>query len=254
MPAKIKAHSCFTLIELLVVIAIIAILAAMLLPALKKAKSVARTIQCVNNIKSVNTALLLYSNDNEERMPTTLSNTRIWNPSWQAFIDKYLSGNYDSNVSEDDWEAEFQKNASSIWWGCPEVPDPPRQDAFSIHYGFPSVHAGVANVDAEDGLWKSMLSRKLNFIKDPSNGALLCDSYENDSPVRRGRSAFKINDDDTYNQTTGATDNRIRHQNSFSTAFADGHAKAINWTPYPSFLNKYLSYYDDLINSPQPAR
>ena len=58
---KRERRSVFTLIELLVVIAIIAILAAMLMPALQQARERGRTNNCLNNMKQIGTATLMYA-------------------------------------------------------------------------------------------------------------------------------------------------------------------------------------------------
>ena len=59
----------FTLIELLVVIAIIAILAAILFPVFAQARAKARQTACMSNLKNLGTAVLMYTQDYDERFP-----------------------------------------------------------------------------------------------------------------------------------------------------------------------------------------
>jgi len=62
----------FTLVELLAAIVIIGILAGLLTTALAKAKGKAEGLSCLNNVRQLSLAWLLYAGDNNELLPYNL--------------------------------------------------------------------------------------------------------------------------------------------------------------------------------------
>jgi len=63
-----RQHRAFTLIELLVVIAIIAILMAILMPALHRAREQGQRAACLNNLKQLTVAWILYADENADKI------------------------------------------------------------------------------------------------------------------------------------------------------------------------------------------
>lgn len=95
-----RLKKSFTLIELLVVIAIIAILASMLLPALNKAKTTAKRIQCVANLKTFGQYVTIYINENKDYIVPMYWTNGKTGGYWYNTLPLYIEGKdmYSANL------------------------------------------------------------------------------------------------------------------------------------------------------------
>jgi prepilin-type N-terminal cleavage/methylation domain-containing protein len=123
-------NKAFSLLELLVVIGIIVILAALLLPVLSRAKTKARNIACVNQLKQLGVAARLYAEDNGSRLPVAeLLPSNPTDPQYPLLRISDILAPYASRVSgtnvsvpvfkcpaDNDWF--FEAEGSSYQWNA----------------------------------------------------------------------------------------------------------------------------------------
>jgi prepilin-type N-terminal cleavage/methylation domain-containing protein len=129
-----KSVNGFTLVELLVVIAIIAILVSLLLPAVNSARSAARKLQCLNNIKQVALAVLNYESATKKLPPAIQFDESVtggyetslnYGPNWAILILPYLEeqavyDQFDLNQFISAPDNELARSAQISTMLCPE--------------------------------------------------------------------------------------------------------------------------------------
>ncbi|MFN4227257.1 MAG: DUF1559 domain-containing protein [Candidatus Ratteibacteria bacterium] len=153
MKQKFSKPYGFTLIELLVVVAIIAILAALLLPALSKAREKARQATCMNNLKQIGQAFLMYVQDNDEYMPATVySASAPSGPSWLDVLYPY------------------HKNKKVYL--CPSVRKPPFWFGYECTYGY-NAYLGYAVID---GPVAQRAFKQISIVQDPTRTICVIES------------------------------------------------------------------------------
>ncbi len=205
----------FTLIELLVVVSIIAILASLLLPALNKARNQAKTIKCVNSIKTLSSAFMQYTLDNGDYFP--------WYSQW----------NNPGSDNKTDWPYVLKRTYltpnnivnNEKTWGAVMCPSRPGGGGMGvwIHYGYNHLNIGSNSNKVPSPLTnQASAPAKISSLQKSSTVILAADCTRY-TAANYGDGYCLMND----HPLTGTDHPFAIHDGYANVAWCDGHVSKI---------------------------